>query len=207
MYLLRDDVALLNNWLNQEDEIAFLVSRGRKKWIATKQHNILGEIGIPTFGQDNDLEITSYSAQYNLWHIPSGPLPLLADNLSVSKEGWQYDSEIFDPWAGWTELRTGANTRVPYFGPGHKGIINLDIRISNNGEIPMSHFQWIGNHYRRIGHATDETTDKFWAKLKRMVKKVSTQIPRKNATEWKKEIYAFPSAYKEIQTGRQCSLN
>lgn len=212
MYLLQDDVAFLNDWLNQEDEIAFLVTQGEKKWIAKKQHDILRDIRIQTFVQGDDSVITKYAVEYNLWHVPSGLLPLLAGNssgtkLKFSKGDWQDDSEILDPWTGWTELRTGANPRIPYFGAGHKGVIHLEIHISESGEIPMSHFGWIGNHYARIGHEENQTTDKFWNKLKRMVKKSSTQIPRTNAAEWRKEVYAFPGAYKEIQSGRQCSLN
>ncbi len=40
-----------------------------------------------------------------------------------------------------------------------------------------------------------------------MAKKIGTHIPRENKPDRKKEIYAFPSAYKEIQDGRACSLN
>jgi len=211
MYLLEEDVAVLNGWLNQEDEIAFLVSHGQNKWIATRQHNICRDIGAQKFGQDDDFVIPNF-VEYNLWHVPSGPLPLLESNsgggkLKFNKDDWNDDGRIPNPWSGWTEIRTGANSRIPYFGPGHPGIIHLEIKISATGEIPMSSFGWIGNHYKIIGNTADKTTEKFWSKLKRMVKKIGTQIPRNNSPEGKKEIYAFPTAYKEIQNGRQCSLN
>ena len=211
MYLLREDVAFLNDWLNQEDEIAFLTSQGEKKWIATKQHNIIGDIGTQKIGQSHDFVIPNF-VEYNLWHVPSGPLPLLESNtggvkLKFGNDDWNNEGKISNPWSGWTEIRTGANSRIPYFGAGHPGVIHLGIKISDSEEIPMSSFGWIGNHYKIIGNAADQTTEKFWNKLKRMVKKIGTQIPRSNSPEGKKEIYAFPAAYKEIQNGRLCSLN
>ncbi|HYG50877.1 MAG TPA: hypothetical protein VD905_08230 [Flavobacteriales bacterium] len=211
MYLLREDIAFLNDWLNQEEEIAFLISQGHKKWIARKQHDILTDIGTQKFDDGYDFVILDF-VEYNLWHISSGPLPLLESNsggvkLKFNKKDWNDDGKITDPWSGWTEIRTGANSRIPYFGAGHPGIIHLEIKTSDNGEIPMSSFGWIGNHYKIIGNGADQTTEKFWNKLKRMVKKIGIQIPRGNLTEGKKEIYAFPTAFKEIQNGRQCSLN
>lgn len=211
MYLLRDDIALLNDWLNQEDEIAFLVSRGTKKWIAKKQHDILSDLGTQKFGQGHDFAIPNF-VEYNLWHVPSGPLPLLESNsggvkLRFNKEDWSNDGKILDPWSGWTEIRTGANSRIPYFGAGHPGVIHLEIKTSDVGEIPMSNFGWIGNHYRIIGNGADKTTERFWNKLKRALKKVATQIPRSNSANGKNEVYAFSTAYKEIQNGRLCSLN
>jgi hypothetical protein len=201
MYLLSEDVAILNDWLNQEDEIAFLVSNGKNKWIATKQHDIMGDIEKQKFGKTN-------FAEYKLWHVPSGPLPLSwTRGVIKSKQHSEDDVKISNPWAGWTEIMIGANSRVPYFGAGHPGVISLVIKISNDGEIPMSSFGWIGNHYKIIGNAADPTTEMFWNKLKRMVKKIGTHIPRSNSAGGKKEIYAFPVAYKEIQNGRQCSLN
>jgi hypothetical protein len=211
MYMLKDDVAFLSDWLSQEEEIAFLISEGQKKWIAKKHHDIPGDIGTQKFSPGSDISIPDF-VEYNLWHIPSGPLPLLESNsgsvkLKFAKEDRKDDGKILDPWAGWTEIRTGANSRIPYFGAGHPGIIHLEIKLSNSGEIPMSCFEWIGNHYNIIGNGADPTTERFWKKLRRMIKKVATQIPRSNSAGAKNEIYAFPLAHKEIQDGRKCSLN
>jgi hypothetical protein len=190
--LAQQDVELLNNWLNQEDELAFLVSNGNRKWIAKKAHDIVADLNTQKSGLG--------FAEYNLWHILSGALPLL--DLASEASG-----QIVDPWTGWTEVRTGANPNKPYFGAGHPGIINLEVKITESDEIPISNFGWIGNHYKIIGNGADKTTEKFWNKLKRMAKKQTTQIPRCNDLNGKKEIYAFPEAYKEIENGRLCSLN
>lgn len=71
------DAKLLIDWLNQEDEIAFLMSVGRGKWKAESSVADLKD------------------GEYSLWHIPSGPLPLGYSN---------YDQRIIaNPWQGWTE--------------------------------------------------------------------------------------------------------
>ncbi|WP_207435753.1 hypothetical protein [Sabulibacter ruber] len=116
-------------------------------------------------------------------------------------------AQISDPWVGWTEIRPGANTTIPYFGASHPGVIHLQIKITDEGEIPISNFGWIGNHYKIIGNGADKTTEKFWNKLKRMAKKEATHIQRCNDSNGKKEIFAFPAAYKEIDNKRLCSLN
>lgn len=203
MYLEKEDVEILNTWLNENEEIAFLVSNGSGKWIAKKQLDIFAESELQMAEVRliaEDLEIqTPYSFQYNLWHIPSGKLPLI--DTSINRF-------IDDPWSGWTEIRAGANRGVPYFGAGHVGIISLNIHLAyNNGAIPISHFGWIGNHYKVIGNGAEKSTELFWNKLKRMVKKVAVQIPRCNRLETKKEVFAFPSAYSEISNGRPCSSN
>ena len=211
MYLLDKDLEFLNDWLNQEEEIAFLVSNGHKKWIAKKEHKIFTDVGAQSFGERHKFAIPDY-AEYNLWHVPSGQLPLLGANeagvkLKFNKEEWNEEGKVDNPWLGWTEIRTGANSRIPYFGAGHPGVIHLEINLPHDQEIRMSNFGWIGNHYKIIGNGAEQTTEKFWNKLRRMAKKVATQISRGNNSGQKKEIFAFPTAYEEIQNGRPCALN
>jgi hypothetical protein len=211
MYLLDKDVGFLNDWLNQEEEIAFLVSNGNKKWIAKKEHDILADIGTQKVADGLTFAIPNY-AEYNLWHVPSGPLPLLEANaggvkLKFNKEDWNKDGKVDNPWLGWKEIRTGANQRIPYFGAGHPGVIHLEINLPHEEEIRISSFGWIGNHYKMIGNGADSTTEGFWKKLRKMAIKVATQIPRSNNVNYKKEIFAFPTAHKEIQNGRICALN
>jgi hypothetical protein len=84
-------------WLNASEELAFIVPNGPGRWIA-----------VPTTEAIQKSRIC-------LWHIPSGPLPLLHPHPSKKID------PISDPWAGWEELRVGADN--PYFGAGHPGII------------------------------------------------------------------------------------
>ena len=107
MYLLDKDVEFLNDWLNQEEEIAFLVSNGHKRWIAKKEHNVSADIGTQLIGDGYALGMPNY-VEYYLWHIPSGQLPLLGDSggtatLKLTREHWEKDGKVIDPWSGWTE--------------------------------------------------------------------------------------------------------
>lgn len=198
MYLLPPDIELLNNWLNQENEIAFLVADGPGKWIAQNSRTISHDIDTQVAMRGHSFLRPDY-VEYNLWHVPSGPLPLLTQGLT--------DGLIQDPWQGWTELRGGQNPRIPYFGAGHPGIIHLELKLYPSAEIPMSNFGWIGNHYRISGSAADKSTEYFWKRLRRVIKKMATQIPRANYAGGKNEIFAFPAALQDIKNGRPCALN
>lgn len=91
MYLLPPDIELLNDWLNQENEIAFLVADDPGKWIAQNTRAISRDIGTQVAMRGHSFLRPGY-VEYNLWHVPSGPLPLLTQGLT--------DGLIQDPWHG-----------------------------------------------------------------------------------------------------------
>ena len=210
MYLLDKDVEFLNDWINQEEELAFLVSNGEKRWIANREHDMLTEMKTEPLPGLN-LMMPDYR-KFALWHIPAGPLPLIEAHtgfveMKFSSEDWDKDPKIDNPWLGWTEQRTGADPSIPYFGPGCKAAIYLVVNLPRDEEIRNSGISWTGNHYKIIGNAASQSTLDFWSKLRRMVRKVATHIPRGNTPGGTKEIYAFPSAYGEIRNGRPCSIS
>ncbi|MCC7418729.1 MAG: hypothetical protein IT428_00470 [Planctomycetaceae bacterium] len=92
LYADEDDFRDVLSWLNSDADIAFIVADGPQRWRAVAR-----------------LEILTYG-RYCLWHLPSGPLPLLG-------QGTIEDSQVPDPWAGWQEVRTGAEPSDPYSGP------------------------------------------------------------------------------------------
>jgi hypothetical protein len=83
----------------------------------------------------------------------------------------------------------------------------LSIRFPDQYRIYISHFGWIGNYYSIIGNKANPLTENFWVRMRKEIKKMSTQIPRENDHIRKKEVYAFPNALKEIQNGKACTLN
>ena len=168
-------------FLNQEEEIAFIISNGENNWKA-----------VNTINEFPESEIA-------IWHIPSGKLPLLTPDES---EEW-----ITEPFNGWIEKRKSANGRTPYFGAGWPGIIHLNIRTNNEREIEMSSLEWIGNHYSIIGISASEVTKKFWNRLRRQIKKRAIQIPRSEQERFKPEIFTFKSALSEIKKGKERNLN
>jgi hypothetical protein len=140
-----------------------------------------------------------------MWHVPSGPLPLLA-----AKYGGR-DTVVKDPWAGWKERRAGADSSNPYFGAGHVGIIWLNVRLRSRKDpsvIGLSSFEWIGNWYRPIGQPAPAVTERFWQTLRRWVKKRAIRIPRSGPLDGlDPEIWALPNALAAIEAGAARDTN
>jgi hypothetical protein len=181
IYADEEDFGMVLNFLNQCDEVAFIVSDGPRRWRATQT--------IPRMG----------AARICLWHVPSGPLPLLHPPPSKTVDF------VEDPWIGWTELRT-VEGNCPYFGAGPTGIIWLDQRPRSKRVpegIGLSSFGWIGNHYSIIGSRAPEVTERFWQRLRRWAKKNAIKVPRSGAVDGPNpEIWAFPSALTAFRSGR-----
>ncbi|MGA2053600.1 MAG: hypothetical protein ABSH19_09840, partial [Opitutales bacterium] len=173
---------IILEWLNRNDEIAFIIADGPGRWRAT--------LNIPRVDAPRTC----------LWHVPSGPLPLLRPHPS------RLTDPIFNPWKGWVELRTSTNQTTPYFGAGHPGVVWLNRRLQARlfGEgVGLSSFEWIGNRYSVIGSPAKEVTEKFWQSLRRWVKKSSKKIPRSGSVDGPHpEIYAFPSAHASFVRGQ-----
>jgi len=174
MYLVNDDVSLLVEHVDSDTDLAWLAANGPGGWIATAHHPpLVGRIG--------------------LWHTPSGPLPLLSADPVERAVDW-----IHDPWSGWQERRAGRHPTTPYFGAGHPGVYWLNLRTDpdrpgKTGEIGLSSFEWIGNHYRPIGSSSDPSTERHWKALRRWVGKVAVKVPRAGDVDGPApEIFAFP---------------
>jgi len=184
IYVDCQDLEDLSSWLNNEPDIAIIESTGEGCWQAR-----------------SDISISS-SGRYCLFHITSGPLPLLVKN-------WRgKDALILDPFAGWKERRTGSDSKLPYFGAGHPAIFWLNIALEDKNELGISSFEWIGNHYSVIGSPASEAAKKWWNRLRRWVKKNSTFIPRKGKIDGKhKEIYAFKGSLAKIKDGMNRASN
>lgn len=72
----------------------------------------------------------------------------------------------------------------------------------------MSGFSWIGNHYRLTGSAAQPTTEKYWNRLCRQLKKDARRIPRQGALDGPKpEIWALKDALQQIHSGRPRDIN
>jgi hypothetical protein len=182
LYADEEDCRVVHDYLNQNEEIAFIVPDGPHRWRATRTVPVMDAVRIC------------------LWHVPSGPLPLLHQHPSKTVDS------IHDPWSGWTELRTGADSTCPYFGAGHPGIIWLNhqpkaLRVPDG--IGLSSFECIGNHYAISGNPAPEVTERFWKRLRHWAKKSAVRIPRDGPVDGPHpEIWAFPSALAAFRIGR-----
>lgn len=179
LYMDEKDAAAFLAELNTDSECAFIVSAGA--WVACTRLEHLVD------------------GRYCLWHVPSGPLPLL-------RARGEPVGTVEDPWVGWNEVRSGADRSQPYFGSGHVGIIWWDVRTVSRripGGIGLSSFGWIGNHYRVLGRAAAPSTESWWAGLRKKLRRwKARRIPRSGPPDGPRpEVWAMPSALARIQSG------
>lgn len=185
IYATDSDFDLLFGLLSEDPEAAFIVPDGANRWKAVSAATYQG------------------ASRYCIWHVPSGPLPLLSDSNTP-------EVIVADPWSGWQEVRGGADPSSPYFGPGHPGIVWLNSRpkARDGHGIGISSFEWIGNHYRIIGSPAPAATEKWWKRFGRRVRKLAVLVPRSGALDGPgKEIWALPSALQAIQSGAARASN
>jgi hypothetical protein len=185
MYADRTDIQRVLALLNSDNEVAFIVKDGPKRWKAAR-----------TLDQFED-------TRYCIWVRSGGSLPLMRS------DGTEGDL-IENPWDGWTENRTGADSADPWFGPGHPAVVWLNVRTKGKGTsgIGLSSFEWIGNHYRIIGSPAPEAVEKWWQRLRRSIKKIGKRIPRDGPIDGSEpEIWALPSARNAIEQGAPRDMN
>ena len=180
LYLDPRDVETLSGWLNLEEDLAQIRSDGPGRWIAS-----------------SDIDVTT-PGRHCLFQTRSGPLPLLGAKSAAGH--WSDDVEpVTDPFAGWTERRTGQNPDLPYFGPGHQAVFWFNCSTSwRPGRGPArSTFEWIGNRYAGLDGPAPDPAKKWWARLRRWC---ATQgEPRKAVGSTKGPTHlTFPGAAVEI---------
>jgi hypothetical protein len=179
IYAEDEDFRAILDWLNENDEIAFIVADGPSRWRAV--HTVPG------------IDVTTIC----LWHVPSGPLPLLC--LDSKKRG------LIDPWDSWTEMRPGVDKTHPYFGAYHTGIIRFNARRRRPDRpdtIFLSSFEWVGNLHARDGRPASEATVRFWQQLRSWTKKLALRVPRSGPLDGPcPKIWAFPRALAAIRNG------
>lgn len=184
LYLFDSDFDILLKIFNEDSEIAFIVSTGERQWKAMQS--------LPSFTEKC----------YNLWHVPSGPLPLPGENA------FDPVGEVVDPWHGWTERRSLADPATPWFGPGAVGVITLEIARGDEKTVGMSCFGWIGNHWAVIGISADKATERWWKRLRATIKRIGSKIPRGGPqSDNKPEIFALAGAIKAFEEGKSAAIN
>lgn len=186
MYIDATDAEALLGILNSDSSIAFIVRDGHGRWRARNSVTAL------------------HQGRHCLWHHPSGPLPLVQP-AALSKD------EIPDPWSGWVDATHAEQRETPYFGPGHPGVIWLNVRANNDGtHINISSFEWIGNHYAALGSSASPLTQKWWKQLNKNIKRLGgVLVPRHGPIEGanKGTVWALPSALSRITNGATRDAN
>ena len=187
LYLYGDDAAAILKLLNDDPEVAFIIPDGPSCWKAVASLTTLA------------------AGRHAIWHVPSGPLPLLGKD-HADEPTW-----IADPWDGWREVLSGHDTSTPYFGAGHPGVIWLNAKNDAGGRearVGLSGLEWIGHRYDRLGHAASEETDRWWKRLGSAVRRMAQKVPRGGfAGPGKPEVFAFPEAMQALQRGVPAAVN
>jgi hypothetical protein len=227
------DVKQLLNRLNADPEIAFIVPDGPldpEEALANQIRASMGEGVQATFYLPLRVPDTGYrqrwkavgtldslkDGNHSLWHVPAGPLPLLAEGGS--------EQVIPDSWQGWTEKLPGAGMTVPFFGPGHPADIQLELWarhrpyseaekaslpalcnywLDDRDILVVSDFGWIGDLY---GQASQSTWG-WWKALEAWVAENAARIGHftdidddtGEQTSW--SFWAFPSALQKLKAG------
>jgi hypothetical protein len=186
-YAHENDLLRIIAKLNADEHIAFIVSHGPRKWIARREVDSLKD------------------GAYYLWHIPSGPLPLLTVDTSSQV------AIIHNPFEGWTEQCSGAECGTPFFGsiPSIVRFGVLPTGKESRNSIGQSYFGWTGSRYSSLGKPASKMMQKWWRDLARWV--AITAV--KKITRWGPfdgpgaDIWAFPCAYEAIVSGRHRDAN
>ncbi len=183
-YACRDDIASLESFLNQSRDVAIIQPATAGRWRAHRPIHL-------------------QTGRNCLWYVPSGLLPLIP-----ARDG-DCHGVIDNPWAGWAEQRQGADPKQPFFGPGHPGVLWLNVHERSQAQpdaIAVSSFEWSGARYANGSDV--RPAKRFWASLLRWMSQHATKIPRSGRLDGEPaEIYALHKALAEIQGGRPRSPN
>jgi hypothetical protein len=189
LYLDTPDLPLLEGFLNDEEDIVFVLASGDG-----------------TFTTVGSTKLQPNSA-YTLWHVPSGEIPTdCRDNQGRI---------VVDPLRGVHLGAIGLRLEVcpgkyqQYVPRAELGKVDLKL-FTDPTAIGRSGFTWWGNRFKPIGKAAHPTTERWWRRLQRWVSKHAHKVTWTGPLEEANadlRMWAFPFAYTALKTGRPRSLN
>ena len=179
-YASTSDLPLVQEMATADADLALLAPVKDDHWRATLDF---------TLTQDG---------RFPLWHVPSGPLPLMPDSVGDAI------GVIDDPFAGWRHLRFGDGR--PFFG-NPPGLLWLELHVQAKqpgNSLGMSSFEWIGNYFAGLGDVAPEVTRKRWAKLRSRFSRLGPRVPRGAIDRGRKpEVFALPGALEMLSAGAE----
>ncbi len=80
--------------------------------------------------------------------------------------------------------------------------VTIRREVRDKRVLGVSHFGWIGNHYRCIGSPAPPATERWWRRLRRWVQRVATPVTPSGPPHGPgASLYAFPAALAAIRGG------
>ena len=189
MYLDLDDLPMLEQFLNDDEQILFVVRTGESLFQTFKP-----------FKLRPNMECT-------LWHLPCGKIPLACRDAK--------GRITVDPCIP-TASQLGAislelqvrprkyQTLVPRACGQLYDLCNFD----DDSAIGRSDFGWIGNRFSSCSERPNKKTELWWNRLRRWISKNAIKIPFYGPIDGpRRDAWAFPAAYSAIKSGTPRSAN
>ena len=187
------DIETLKNWINDDPDVAWIIKvRELDMHYQWKAVSTIDEI---------------QQQEYVIWHIQSHPLSIPSGEVGVP------DTQIKDPFVGWSQRLKEKHATTPWFGanlPGPYHLVFAEDGCESPGSIARSEFNWDADRYKSIGKPAHPEAKKWWDKLKRYVEKSTIKKPWVSSLSNVKRIpsvYIFPHAERQIEGGRIRDIN
>ena len=205
MYLDLADLPLLEQFLNDDDQIIYVVKTGESQFQTLKSLTLrpfmrTGESQFQTF---KSLTLQPFM-RCVLWHLPCGDIP--ADCRDA--EG-RITTDPSIKHLGAIQLtlqvRPGKyQTLVPRLTGDGSDLCTFESDIA----IGRSDFGWVGNRYSIIGKKANPETARWWNRLRRWVSKQAIKVTWDGPIDGTDpRAWAFPAAYSAIKSGTPRSVN
>lgn len=191
LYLTAADADCIREWINEETAVVWIVEAARAgrtyTWRAVDRLDSIRP------------------QEYCIWHTAADKLTIPSGRHDLP------DTEVLDPYRGWTQILERDDATSPWFGGNLPGPFTFSFSESGRSRpesLGRSGFHWAGDHYRSIGKPAHPEAKRWWEHLRRFIKSNSTSIPWPSGSENSKmRAYAFNEAYSQIRSGRPVDDN
>lgn len=189
-YLTDDDLPTLVDWLNNEDDVAWLLK--------VDQHGCL-------YRWQAFSTVTSLApGEYGLWHMRS-QRPIIPSGSARAE-----NTVVADPFRGWDQRLDHDQAQTPWFGAQHTGPFRFRYMPEGTeapNSIGRSGFFWQADYFRPIGHSADSVSKKWWNRLKRFIGKQTVPVPWPPDSDSRLRAYVFPHAREMHVNGMPLDVN
>jgi hypothetical protein len=204
MYLDHADLALLEQFLNDDDQIIYVVKTGESQVQTLKSQTLPPSMKTyeSQFQTFKSLTLQPFM-HCTLWHLPCGEIPA---DCRDSQGRITIDPYIKHLGAIGLDLQVRPGI-CQTFVPRPNGVGHELSTFESEIAIGRSDFGWVGNKYSIIGKKANPETERWWKHLRRWVSKHATKVTWDDTTDLDARAWAFPAAYSAIKSGTPRNVN